>query len=305
MRDIFFCSHRDFIKGCHEKIVVITGASSGLGLSLSFLFAQQGYRVFATMRDLSKKQALQAQIEKNKWDIDVLALDVEDLGSIQSCIDHIIQIAGRIDVLVNNAGFGFLQPAELASDEAIQRVHNVNYLGVVRCTKAVLPYMRAQMAGRIVNISSVGGLVGQPFNELYCAAKFAVEGFTEAIATYMEPAFNIKFTIVEPGGIRSNFGDSAMHSLAGCENMPSDYHALLSRYVNNLKLRSGSDDIYQTPEEVAQVVLACVENEKPPLRVRTSKWAEDFCSVKTKGDPTGRIMHQKLAALISSPVTLS
>jgi NAD(P)-dependent dehydrogenase (short-subunit alcohol dehydrogenase family) len=108
-------------------------------------------------------------------------------------------LEGKIDVLINNAGAGFVRTVEQATEEEIRWVTDVNYFGTVRCIKEVIPHMRSARSGHIINISSVGGLVGQPFNELYCASKFAVEGLTEAMATYMEPAFGIKFTVVEPG----------------------------------------------------------------------------------------------------------
>src|SRR5579885_1691531 len=169
-----------------KRNVLITGTSSGLGLETAILFARNGDKVFATMRDLSKKSQLLTRIENEKLDIDLLQLDVTDEASVMTCIEKIIASAGHIDILINNAGGGFAKTTEQATEEEIKWVTDLNFFSVVRCTKAVLPTMRKFKKGRIINISSIGGLVGQPFNEFYCASKFAVEGYTEALASYVE-----------------------------------------------------------------------------------------------------------------------
>ena len=135
----------------------------------------------------------------------ITQLDVTDIKSINSAVKTIIEKDNRIDILVNNAGAGFAKATEQSSEEEIRWVTEVNYHGVVFCTQAVLSYMRNQKSGRIISITSVGGLVGQPFNELYCGAKFAVEGFMEGLATYVSDAFNIKISNIEPGGIATEF----------------------------------------------------------------------------------------------------
>ena len=212
------------------NIVVITGASSGLGLSLSVLLAKKGWKVYATMRNLDKQTALQEAARKENVTLEVAQLDVQDAQSVNQCITDIRSKEGRIDALINNAGSGFVRTTEQASEEEIQWVLDVNLMGVIRCTKAVLPHMRQARAGRIINISSVGGLVGQPFNEIYCAAKFAVEGYTEAMASYIQPNFNIQFTVVEPGGIRSEFASSALKQFQDSGGMKEDeYKPILER----------------------------------------------------------------------------
>lgn len=146
------------------------------------------------MRHLEKQDALIQLSQQDGIDLEVKQLDVTNLDHINQVVTDIINTEGRIDILINNAGAGFVKTTELASDDEIMWQLNLNLMGVIRMTKAVLPYMRNQRDGRIINISSVGGLVGQPFNEIYCATKFGVEGYTEAMASYVQPEFNIKFT---------------------------------------------------------------------------------------------------------------
>ncbi|MCL4167732.1 UNVERIFIED_CONTAM: hypothetical protein GTU68_049774, partial [Idotea baltica] len=164
-----------------NKNVLITGTSTGVGFESAILLAKSGYKVYASMRNTAKSESLKEIREKHDLQIEVLQLDVTDTKSIQAAINTIIEKDGRIDILINNAGAGFAKTTEQSSEDEIRWVTEVNYHGVVFCTQAVLPYMRKQKSGQIINITSVGGLVGQPFNELYCGAKFAVEGFMEGL----------------------------------------------------------------------------------------------------------------------------
>ncbi|MGH1366542.1 MAG: SDR family oxidoreductase [Calditrichia bacterium] len=273
-----------------KKVVLITGTSSGLGLEAALLYAKNNHRVFATMRNLEKSVTLLEKAKEVGVNVDILQLDVTDTASIQNCIDQVIEQAGRIDILVNNAGAGFAKTTEHATEEEIQWVTDVNYFGVVRCTKAVLMHMRKQQSGHVINISSVGGLVGQPFNELYCAAKFAVEGYTEGLATYLTSKFGIQFSIVEPGGIVSDFMTSAMQkTVTNGELTIEPYQSILEKYMTGIRERaaSGESQVYQTAEQVAKVVFDVSQKSNPPLRVRTSGWAEEFCRFKTQADPDG------------------
>ena len=283
------------------KNVLITGCSSGLGLSLAVAAAKAGFTVYATMRDIGKRGALDDAAKAAGVSLHVRQLDVEHAASIDAVVDEIVKAHGRIDILVNNAGAGFVGTTELTKEEDIRWAFEVNFHGVVRCVKAVLPHMREARAGHIINITSVGGLVGQPFNEIYCAAKFAVEGYTEALASYVGPAFGIHFTAVEPGGIKSAFAGSALAKLAsgGGVDHP-EYKVILDKYIGYAQARAAeaendtSKSIYQTSDEVAAVVLACMQRPSPPLRVRTSAWAEDLCDLKTSADPDGKKLQAKV-----------
>ncbi|WP_444928555.1 SDR family oxidoreductase [Microbulbifer sp. SSSA002] len=273
-----------------SKVALITGTSTGLGQSLALEMARQGFRVYATMRDLSKAAQLTSTAPA-EGALEVMKLDVTDPESIQHCVDTVIRDAGRIDILINNAGAGFVKTTEHASEEEMRWVTEVNYLGVVRCTKAVLPHMRKARSGHVVNISSVGGLVGQPFNELYCAAKFAVEGYTEALASYVTPAFNINFTAVEPGGIHSEFANNLLSQLEQSQGYPEDeYQSVFNHYIGGMRSRSPEQtaEIYQTSDQVAAVVLQVVQAEEPPVRIRTSPWANELCHFKTGLDQDGK-----------------
>lgn len=273
-----------------NKNVLITGASSGVGFESAILLAQNGFKVYASMRNTSKADSLKEIIKKENLDIEVLQLDVTDIKSIKAAINLIIEKDGKIDLLVNNAGAGFAKTTEQASEEEIRWVTEVNYHGVVFCTQAVLPHMRKQKSGQIINITSVGGLVGQPFNELYCAAKFAVEGFAEGLASYVSNAFNIKISNIEPGGISTEFMTSAIEKTAvNGKFATGEYAPIFERYMagNQKRANESKEQVYQTGAEVAEVVLNVAQNENPPLRIRTSQWAEDFCELKTKADPDG------------------
>ena len=273
-----------------KKNVLITGCSSGLGLKTALLFAQQGWKVYATMRDVSRQDQLTLEAKALGVQVEVLPLDVTDPASIARCVEQVLKQEGRIDVLINNAGAGFAKTTEQATDAEIRWVDEVNHLSVIRCTKAVLPSMRKQGGGRVINISSVGGLVGQPFNELYCASKFAVEGFTEAMASYITPNFGITFTAVEPGGIHTAFATSVLERLGAGMTDDDPYKPIFDRYIGGMRKRAaqGAQSSYQTPEQVAQVILEVALTKDPPVRIRTSEWAEELCRLKTQADPDGR-----------------
>lgn len=273
-----------------KKNVLITGTSSGLGLETAILFAQNGYKVFATMRDLSKSTFLADKIKSEKLGIEIFQLDVSNEVSVTTCVNQIIDEVERIDILINNAGGGFAKTTEQATEDEMKWVTDLNYFGVVRCTKAVLPNMRKFKNGRIINITSVGGLVGQPFNEFYCAAKFAVEGYTESLASYVEDEFGIKFSIVEPGGISTEFMKSSIaKTVTNGAMCHPDYTPVFQKYMAGVQRRASesAERTYQTPNEVAAIILSVANSEQPPLRIRTSEWAENFCKIKTEADPDG------------------
>jgi short-subunit dehydrogenase len=156
--------------------------------------------------------------------------------------------------------------------------------------------MRKQKSGQIISVTSIGGLVGQPFNELYCGAKFGVEGFMEALATYVSEAFNIKITCVEPGGISTEFMTSAIGKTAVAGQLAKgDYLPIFERYMAGIRKRTqeSTEQVYQTPLEVSEVIINMANMEQPPLRIRTSQWAEKFCELKTQADPDGnKIVNQ-------------
>ena len=280
-----------------SKVVLVTGASTGLGLSLSIKLAQNGHKVYATMRHLDKRNNVLKAAEEHGVHVQVMQLDVQDTASVNECIKTVLTQEGRIDCLINNAGMGFIKTTEQASEEEIQHILDTNFMGVVRCVKAVLPFMREARNGHIINISSVGGLVGQPFNEIYCASKFALEGYTESMATYIQPSFNIKFSLIEPGGIRSEFSNNiiARHSVSNDEYAP-----ILTKYLESARGRAIDNEgnaVYQSSDEVADCIMDVISSTNPPLRVRSSDWANAFCHLKTQADPDGTQLTQQVREL--------
>jgi len=277
------------------KVILITGTSTGLGVATAVQAAQAGHTVYATMRNTQKRGTLDAAAQVAGVSLNVLQLDVQDTGSVNAAVDTVIAEQGHIDVLINNAGMGYVRSLEQAEETDIQKILDINYTGVTRCIKAVMPHMRKARAGHVINISSVGGLVGQPFNEIYCGAKFAVEGLTEAMASYITPAFGIHFTAVEPGGIASEFANTVLEQVEQTGGMLEDeYLPILQKYIAGSQNRQETG-IYQTADEVAAIVMKVMGSEQPPVRTRTSEWSEDFSKLKTGLDPDG-LRQQSLVA---------
>lgn len=276
-----------------EKVILITGTSSGIGLETAIMLAEQGHKVYATMRDLNKKSSLENEAQNRNAKLHVLQLDVQNEKSIQACVDEIIAKEQKIDVLINNAGAGFIKPMEQASMEEIQQVMNVNFYGPIRCSKAVMPYMRKQKSGHIINVSSVGGIVGSPVNEIYCAAKFALEGLTESLATYLEPYFGINVSLIEPGGTITEFGNSLteyFESTGGILNddykpLMEDYMAYRSTFTEEFKEKA-----FQKPADIASVIIRCMNDPNPKVRYLTSEGTLAFTKLKTSLDPDGELM---------------
>ena len=178
---------------------MITGASSGIGLETAKLFQSKNWKVAATMRSPEKAENLQKIA-----DVETFRLDVTDVESIKAAIAAALEMFGRIDAVVNNAGYGLLGPFEAASPEQVERQFGTNLFGLFNVCREIIPYFREQKRGTIVNISSLGGRVALPFSSLYSATKFAVEGFSESLRYELEP-FKIRVKLIEPGPIKTDF----------------------------------------------------------------------------------------------------
>ena len=260
---------------------LVTGASSGIGLATAVSLARAGYDVTATVRTPESGAALREAAEEAGVGLDVALLDVTDAQSVEGVVAAVVARHGGIDVLVNNAGRGRLGTTERVSVDELRATLDVNLVGVWRMTQAVLPHMRAQRSGRIVTVSSIGGLVAQPFNDAYCAAKFAVEGMMESLAP-VAAEFGIAVVLVEPGPVATSFVAN-VDGLASLGDPDDPYLPLLQRYI--AATQAAFEDA-QTPQDVADVVLEALAAAEPALRYQTSEAVTARASVKL-ADPSG------------------
>jgi NAD(P)-dependent dehydrogenase (short-subunit alcohol dehydrogenase family) len=242
-------------------IALITGSSSGIGLATSLYLARRGYTVWATMRNLEKASELRKIIESERLPIELAQLDVCDDSSVKEAVAQILQKSGRIDVLVNNAGYGLRGAIEEVSLDEWKRQFETNFYGVIRVTQAVLPQMRAQRSGAIVNISSVLGRMAIPFSGPYTASKFALEGLTETLRYELAP-WNIKVVLIEPGFIATNFQQNAQ--LAQAAQSQDSPYALFKQASGRRVQRN----IYRAapPERVAETIYRAITHPRPKLR---------------------------------------
>ncbi|WP_421742929.1 SDR family NAD(P)-dependent oxidoreductase [Cellulomonas sp.] len=249
--------------------VLITGTSTGIGLETALAAADEGWTTVATMRDLSRAGELRSR--GGGFPLDLRQLDVTDHEAVDAVVAGVVADHGSLDAVINNAGAGQVGTAETLGMDAFRSCMELNYFGVVALTQASLPHLRAS-GGRLVTISSVGGVVGQPFNEAYCAAKFAVEGFLESLAP-VAAALGVTVVIVEPGAVASEFVANA-----GIEP-PDDgpYGALLAAY---LERTAGAFANAQSAADVAAMLVELLVEEDPPVRVQTSSTARAFAGVK-------------------------
>jgi NAD(P)-dependent dehydrogenase (short-subunit alcohol dehydrogenase family) len=187
-----------------ESIAVVTGSSTGIGFETSLLLARSGFYTYATMRDTNKRQIIEKIANKENLPLEVLCLDVDNCHSVKKTIQKILDKSKQIDILVNNAGYGLFGALEDISIEAIKKQFETNLFGAIRTIKEILPIMRKQKNGIIINVSSISGIVGFPAQSVYVSTKFALEGLSEAISYEVEQ-YGIKVILIEPGVINTNF----------------------------------------------------------------------------------------------------
>ncbi|MEV6684207.1 SDR family NAD(P)-dependent oxidoreductase [Streptomyces sp. NPDC051130] len=261
------------------KTVLITGTSSGIGLATAVGAARAGWHAVATMRDTGRAQALlEAAHEAGVADrVQVKRLDVTDAGSVAACVAEVVAEHGHLDAVVNNAGAGFVGTIEQHDMEQVRSVMEVNFFGVVELTRTALPHLRAS-GGRVITVTSVGGVVGQPFNESYCAAKFAVEGFMESLAP-VAASTGVQVAVVEPGAVTSEFVNNVRLDVPALLAQAGPYAPALQGYVDHALKTFGSDTA-QTSEQAAAPVVGALTAEKMPFRIQTSDWARDFVAAK-------------------------
>jgi NAD(P)-dependent dehydrogenase (short-subunit alcohol dehydrogenase family) len=261
----------------NNKVAVVTGSSTGIGYETSLILARNGFLTYATMRNLNKSQNIKSVTTKENLSIRIKQLDVTDDASVENAIQSISSEAGQIDVLVNNAGYGLNGAFEdLAMDE-IKAQYETNVFGLIRTTQAVLPIMRGQKSGTIVNISSGAGRFGFPTGSAYVSTKFAVEGLSESVSYELEP-FGIKVVIVEPGVIRTNFGDGLIIAKKS-QDANSPYSQMMQRSAAGFEkmMKNAS-----SPDVVAKVVLNAIRDKNPSLRYLAGSDVETWLGGKRK-----------------------
>ena len=250
-----------------QKVAVVTGSSSGMGFETSLALARNGFYTYATMRKLEGEGTKQiTDIAKNEnLPLEIIQLDVNNDKSVADAIDRIVGEKDRIDVVVNNAGYGFTGALEETSMDEIKSQFETNFFGAVRVMKSVIPIMRKQATGIIVNTTSLSGKVPLPLESVYTASKFALEGISESIQYELEP-LRIKIIIVEPGGVGSSFLKSSRAPKAS--DLNSSYRSIENKISESFKQWSQN---LMHPSEVAKVVLEAVTSDNPDLRYTVGK----------------------------------
>ena len=257
-----------------EKVALVTGSSSGIGFETSLALARNGFHTFATMRDLGKDEKIKQVIEKEDLHIDILELDVDSEESVNRAIKTVLEKKGRIDVLVNNAGYGMWGTVEDVSVDEFKEQFETNFFSIIRLIQKVAPIMRKQSSGNIVNISSVAGRIGFPVSPAYISSKFALEGLSESLRFELMP-FGINVIIIEPGVIKTNFFDSM--KLSEKSQQDSTYKEITGKVISGVKMMA---EMGTHPKEVADVVIKTLDEEKPLPRYVIGNDAVMFLEAK-------------------------
>lgn len=247
-----------------SPVVLVTGASSGIGEAIARAFADKGFVVFGTSRNPGRTEPIAG--------VEFVQLDVTDPESAAAAVSTVVQRAGRIDVVVNNAGFGVFGAAEESSIAQAQALFDTNFFGLVRVTREVLPYLRAQRSGRIINIGSVLGFIPAPYGALYAASKHAVEGYSESL-DHETREFGVRVLVVEPGYTNTSFEAAAVDA-----DSPIEGYAPVREYVKDVLAKSipAGDD----PDVVAQVAVKAATSRSPKLRYPAGPLARRLALLK-------------------------
>lgn len=257
----------------HRKVALVTGASSGIGNAIARNLQRNGVTVYAGARRVSRMNDL------DDLGITTLALDVTDPDSVEHVVDRIVSETGRIDILVNNAGFGLLGAVEEVPLDQAQNQFDVNVFGVARLIQSVLPMMRQQHAGRIINISSVDGKVAQPFGGWYVASKFALEGLSDALRFELADQ-GIQVAVIEPGGIQSEWADiAAAHLKETSAQGPYEQGARRAAAILTAAKRFASE-----PQVIARLVDRAALSRRPKTRYTAGAGNEILLARKLLSD---------------------
>ena len=257
-----------------EKVAVVTGASSGIGFETTLALARDGYHTYATMRDITKSEKIKELGEKDGLKISVLELDVDNDNSVKVAIKKILDEKQRIDVLVNNAGWGLWGCVEDVSVDEFKTQFETNFFSVIRLIQEVGPTMRKQVSGKIINISSVAGRIGFPASPAYISSKFALEGLSESLRLEMAP-FGVDVIIIEPGVIKTNFLNPVR--LAKKSESGTAYRDITTRVVSGVKMMA---EMGTPPKEVADTIVKSINDDKPLPRYIVGNDASMFLEAK-------------------------
>jgi NAD(P)-dependent dehydrogenase (short-subunit alcohol dehydrogenase family) len=262
-------------------VALITGSSSGIGRLSALELARRGHRVFASMRNLESAHFIQAKADKERLSVETIHLDVTDMACVTAAIAHVTERAGRIDVLINNAGFGAFGPIEDYSDDDLREVFETNFFGAIRVTRAALPAMRANRSGTIIMVSSISGLRTFPFLSVYSASKFALEAASNGLRHELR-AFGIRVVLIEPGNFNTRAGVNMHYPKRYAGDFPQNtsdpmYARLWDYYrtaTGNLSFGDASD--------VAQVIADAAEAENPAPRYIVGNDAEQIVALSAE-----------------------
>lgn len=242
-----------------SKVILITGASSGIGAVTARFLVSKGFQVYGTSRKPNKED----------HGINMLALDLQDAASIQKAVDHIIKEEGRLDILINNAGIGITGSIEETPTEEMRKAFDTNLFGAIEVMQAVLPQMRKQNEGLIINVTSIAGYMGLPFRGIYSASKGALEIVTEALSMEVKQ-FNITVTNVAPGDFATNIASGRYHTPA-YEDSPYVVH-----YQKNVDLMDKHVEEGKDPILIAKKILTIIEHPKPKLHYKVGEFLQKF-----------------------------
>jgi NAD(P)-dependent dehydrogenase (short-subunit alcohol dehydrogenase family) len=260
--------------------VLLTGCSSGFGYHAALRFAREGHDVYASVRTLERAKPLQDAAAEEGLDLHIVRLDVRDADSVDGAVAEVVERAGRIDVCVNNAGIELRGPIEECSDDEILVQFDTNVFGLLRVVRAVIPIMRDQGGGVIVNVGSLAGLVSRPFAGIYSASKHAVEAITEALH-YECGLWNIRLAVIEPGQFETELGSNALTAARFDASSPyKEVSERLDAAIHTL----APDGRPAPPEVVADVIVAVAEDDNARLRHLVGADAELIWSVRNGSD---------------------
>jgi len=256
-----------------EKVALVTGSSSGIGFETALALSRENYFTFASMRNTDKAEKIQEIAKNENLNLEVIELDVDKEESIKSAVKKIQEQKGRIDVLVNNAGYALFGCVEDITIDDLKAQFETNFFGVVRLIQEIALSMRKQGSGIIVNVSSVAGRIGFPGTPAYISSKFALEGLSECMRYELSP-FGIKTIIIEPGVINTNFF-SSMKVTKGKPDSP--YKEITEKVMNGLKMMS---EMGTPPDEVAKTIIKAIQTEQPLPRYIVGSDASMFLEAK-------------------------